>query len=90
LAAFLTGYLAERGFDRRYSTSVLAMAAGLVVIFAFGVPWLALFARPAGVGFDAALRGGLYPFLLGDVFKIFLGAAILPGIWKLIGRSVDR
>ena len=28
-AAFLTGYLAERGFDRRYSTSVLAMAAGL-------------------------------------------------------------
>ncbi|MEX1127770.1 MAG: biotin transporter BioY [Vicinamibacterales bacterium] len=87
LAAFLTGYLAERGFDRRYSTSVLAMAAGLVVIFAFGVPWLALFARPAGVGFNAALHAGLYPFLLGDVFKIFLGAAILPGIWKLIGRS---
>jgi biotin transport system substrate-specific component len=84
-AAFLTGYLAERGFDRRYSTSVLAMAAGLVVIFAFGVPWLAWFARPA-VGFNAALHAGLYPFLLGDVFKIFLGAAILPGIWKLVGR----
>lgn len=86
LAAFLTGYLAERGFDRRYSTSVLAMAAGLVVIFGFGVPWLALFAQPAGIGFDAALRAGLYPFLLGDVFKIFLGAAILPGVWKIIGR----
>ncbi|CAN5864421.1 biotin transporter BioY [soil metagenome] len=85
-AAFLVGYLAERGFDRRYSTSVLAMAAGLVVIFAFGVPWLAMFARPAGIGFDAALRAGLYPFLLGDVFKIFLGAAILPGVWTLIGR----
>jgi biotin transport system substrate-specific component len=85
-AAFLTGYLAERGFDRRYSTSVLAMAAGLVVIFAFGVPWLALLARPAGIGFEAALQGGFYPFLLGDVFKIFLGAAILPGLWKLIGQ----
>lgn len=85
-AAFLVGYLAERGFDRRYSTSVLAMAAGLVVIFAFGVTWLAMFARPAGIGFDAALHAGLYPFLLGDVFKIFLGAAILPGVWKLIGR----
>src|SRR5918993_2038733 len=35
-AAFLTGDLAERGFDRRFWTSVLAMAAGLVVIFAFG------------------------------------------------------
>lgn len=86
IAAFLTGYLAERGFDRRYSTSVLAMAAGLVVIFACGVPWLAMVARPAGVGFDAALRAGFYPFLLGDVFKIFLGAAILPGVWAILGR----
>jgi biotin transport system substrate-specific component len=86
IAAFVTGYLAERGFDRRYSTSVLAMACGLVVIFAFGVTWIAMFARPAAAGFDAALRTGFYPFLLGDVFKIFLGAAILPGIWKLTGR----
>ena len=83
LAAFLVGYLAERGFDRRYSTSVLAMAAGLVVIFAIGVPWLGMV---TGIGFDAALRAGLYPFLLGDVFKIFLGAAILPGVWKIVGQ----
>ena len=86
IAAFLTGYLAERGFDRRYWTSVLAMAAGLVVIFAFGVTWIALFARPAAVGFAAALRTGFYPFVAGDIFKIFLGAAVLPGVWKLTGR----
>ena len=87
VAAFLTGYLAERGFDRRYATSVLAMAAGLVVILAFGVSWLAVLARPSALGFDAALRAGLYPFLAGDVLKIFLGAAILPGAWKLLGRQ---
>ncbi len=46
-AAFLTGLLAERGLDRRYLTSVLAMAAGLSVVFTFGVLWLAWFARPA-------------------------------------------
>ena len=86
VAAFLTGYLAERGLDRRYLSSVLAMAAGLAIIFMFGVSWLALFARPAGVGFDAALRAGFYPFLVGDVFKIFLGAAILPGVWTIVGR----
>ena len=63
------------------------MACGLVVIFAGGVSWLALFARPAGIGLDAALQAGLYPFLLGDVFKIFLGAAILPGVWKLTGKA---
>jgi len=89
-AAFLTGYLAERGFDRRFWTAVLAMAAGLVVIFSFGVTWMALFMRPAGLGFDVALRAGFYPFLLGDVFKICFGAAALPGLWKLIGDPARR
>ena len=87
VAAFVTGRLAERGFDRRYPTSVLAMIAGLAVIFAFGVSWLALFARPAGLGFNAALTAGLYPFLGGDVLKVFLGAAILPAVWKIVGRT---
>ena len=85
LAAFLVGRLAERGFDRRYLTSVLAMIAGLAVVFAFGVTWLAFFARPAALGFDAALKAGFYPFLAGDVLKIFLGAAILPTAWKYLG-----
>ena len=37
LAALATGSLAARGFDRRYLTSVLAMAAGLAVVFFGGV-----------------------------------------------------
>jgi biotin transport system substrate-specific component len=86
-AAFVAGYLAERGFDRRYVTSVVAMAAGLTIVFAFGVTWLALFARPAGAGFDAALRTGLYPFVPADIFKIFLAAAVMPALWKLTGRA---
>jgi biotin transport system substrate-specific component len=85
IAAYLTGYLAERGFDRRYATSVLAMAVGYTAIFAFGVSWLALFAWPAGVGFQAALGAGLYPFMLGGACKLLLGASVLPGVWKLTG-----
>ena len=84
LAAFLVGRLAERGFDRRYLTSVLAMIAGLAVIFTFGVTWLAFFARPAALGLDAALSAGLYPFLPGDILKILAGAAILPVTWKFL------
>lgn len=83
LAAFATGWLAERGFDRRYFTSVLAMAAGLAIVFAFGVAWLALFARPAA-GLELALRTGLYPFVPADVFKIFVAAAVMPSLWKLL------
>jgi len=83
IAAFVTGWLAERRFDRRYLTSALAMAAGLTIIFAAGVSWLAWFAQPAHLGLDAALRTGLSPFVPADIIKIFLAAAVLPSVWKL-------
>src|SRR3954447_16005461 len=85
LAAFLTGLLAEKGFGRRYVTSVLAMAAGLTVIFACGVFWLAWFARPASVGLPAALRAGLFPFLPADIFKILIAALVMPAVWRMTG-----
>ena len=86
IAAFVTGYLAERAFDRRYFTSIVAMAAGLAIIFAGGVAWLAWGARPAPVGLSTALTTGLYPFLLVDVVKIGVAAAVMPAVWSLIGR----
>ena len=86
-AAFLTGRLAERGFDRRYVTSVAAMIAGLAVIFTFGVSWLAWFAQPAPVGVAAALATGLYPFFPVDLVKICIAAAVMPAVWKLLGRQ---
>jgi biotin transport system substrate-specific component len=81
LAAFLAGWLAERGLDRRYLTSVLAMAAGLAVIFACGIAWFAWFASPAPVGLTAALRLALYPFIIVDITKVLLAAAVLPAVW---------
>jgi biotin transport system substrate-specific component len=87
LAAFLAGRLAERGFDRRYLTSVIAMAAGLTVIFAFGIAWLAWFAAPGPVGLSTALQLGLYPFVGVDIIKILLAATVLPSAWRLIGRA---
>jgi len=86
IAALVTGTLAERGFDRRYITSVIAMAAGLAIIFTGGVLWLAWFARPAHSGLTGALQTGLYPFLPADIIKICVAAAVMPGIWRLIGR----
>lgn len=79
-AALLTGLLAERGLDRRYLSSILAMAAGLSVIFAGGVLWLA-----NGIGMTAALATGLYPFVIVDVIKIVAAGLVLPSAWKLLG-----
>ena len=86
-AAFMTGALAERGFDRRYLTSVAAMTAGLAVVFACGVTWLAFFARPLPAGLDGAVAAGLYPFVVVDLAKVCVASAVLPGVWTLIGRQ---
>jgi biotin transport system substrate-specific component len=86
-AAFVAGWLSERGFDRRYFTSVIAMTAGLGIVFAFGIAWFAFFATPAPVGFSQALQLALYPFILVDVIKILLAATVLPSLWTLTGRA---
>jgi biotin transport system substrate-specific component len=88
-AAFVTGWLAERGFDRRYFTAVLAMLAGLAMLFLGGVTWLTFFvAAPGrGAGLPAALATGLYPFVIPDLIKVCIAAAILPGLWAVLGRS---
>jgi biotin transport system substrate-specific component len=86
-AALLTGYLAGRGFDRRYFTSVLAMGAGLALIFACGVAWMAWGAPHLGL--SAGLSGGLVPFIPADVVKVLLAATLLPAAWKFLGAA-DR
>jgi biotin transport system substrate-specific component len=86
LAAWVTGWLAEHRFDRRYVTSVLAMAAGLAIVFAGGVSWLAWFAQPAALGPSSALQTGFFPFIPADIIKILIAATILPSVWKMMGR----
>ena len=89
LAAFVVGSLAERGFARRYASSVAAMLVGLAVIYASGTVWLAYFARlasaSAAVGLSTALATGVYPFVLADLAKLAAAAGITPGLWRLIG-----
>jgi len=79
IAAFVTGLLAERGLDRRYLSSILAMGAGLSVIFAGGVLWIA---QAAGV--QTALATGLYPFIIVDVIKVVVAGLVLPTAWKFL------
>jgi biotin transport system substrate-specific component len=80
-AAFLTGWLAERGWDKRFVTAAAAMALGSLVILLGGWAWLAQF-MPASVAFTE----GVLRFLFGDVVKIVLAAAVLPSGWALIRR----
>ena len=79
--AFTIGLLAERGWDRRVSTTLLMMLLGNALIYVFGLPWLARF-----VGGERVLALGLLPFIPGDLLKLTLSAALLPSGWKVLAR----
>jgi len=86
-AACIVGLLAERGWDRRIGTTVLAMVFGNIVIYAFGLLWLCclIFLMKVPVGSNKVLTEGLYRFIVGDLLKIALAAILLPSAWKLLG-----
>ncbi|NUK69386.1 biotin transporter BioY, partial [Streptomyces lunaelactis] len=83
LAAIAVGALARRGADRSVLRTAGAMAAGSAIIYAVGVPYLAL---ATGMTLSQAVAAGLTPFLIGDALKAALAMGALPTAWKLIGR----
>ncbi|MDX6268798.1 MAG: biotin transport system substrate-specific component [Acidobacteriota bacterium] len=82
LAAFLTGWLAERGWDKKFLTATAAIALGSIVVLFGG--WLGLL-RFYSAGQAFAL--GVAPFIGGDLLKIALAAAALPSGWALLRRK---
>src|SRR6266851_3698567 len=81
-AAFVAGALAERGFDRRYLTAVVAMVCGLAVVFAGGILWLTIAGQPSH-SLSSALAAGFFPFIIPDLLKLLVAASVLPGLWKI-------
>lgn len=80
-AAWVAGWLAERGWDRRLTTAALAMLIGNGVIYLCGLPWLSLY-----VGWERVIPLGLAPFIMGDLIKIALAALVLPLGWRVLMR----
>jgi biotin transport system substrate-specific component len=82
-AGGLVGRLAELGWDRKIGGSIAAMLLGNLVIYLIGIPWLM---AAAGLNLDDGLRYGLWDFLLGDLIKVAVAAALLPVGWWLVRR----
>ncbi|CAM5626990.1 MULTISPECIES: biotin transporter BioY [Streptomyces] len=83
LAATVVGALARRGGDRSVPRTAGTMVLGSAIIYAIGVPYLAL---STGMSLSAAVAAGLLPFLVGDALKAALAMGLLPATWKLLGR----
>jgi biotin transport system substrate-specific component len=86
LAAGVAGLLAERQWDRRLATAVTALLTGNVLVYVFGLPWLA---HVADLGWQETFEQGLYPFVVGDLAKLYLAGALLPAAWGLVKRFRD-
>ena len=83
-AAYITGVFAEHGWDKRFLSAAAAMAIGSALIIVCGWVVLSRF-MPAG----AAFQTGVARFIVGDIVKIILAAALLPAGWKLLNRNVS-
>jgi biotin transport system substrate-specific component len=82
-AAVVTGFMAERGWNRSGLRILAMMTAGHVVLFAFGLAWLCSL-MPLG----AAWAAGVAPFVAATVLKTALAAAIMQAAWAAM-RSGD-
>ena len=83
MATVALGWFAQAGWDRSAGKMALAMLVGNVLIYVPGLIWLGML-----YGWDKPiLQWGLTPFLIGDALKLALAAALLPALWKLVGRA---
>lgn len=82
IAAYVVGALAERRLDRSPLKALPVFTVGSLVIFAVGVPWLAV---AADVSLLQAVELGLIPFIPGGILKALGAASLLPAVWRLVG-----
>ena len=78
VSAALVGWLAERQWDRKILKAIVTFVAGSVVVFAIGLPWLAVVLH---TDLPTTLQYGLYPFILGGIIKAAIAAGLLPLAW---------
>lgn len=82
-AAGLTGWVAQRTWDRRFVGAVVSFLAGSAVVFAFGLPWLAV---SLNLNLEQTLEAGLYPFVIGGIIKAVIAAAVMSTAWWAVDR----
>jgi biotin transport system substrate-specific component len=82
VAAFVVGWIVERG-GMRWVVRLLAGVAGVAIIYAFGVPVLK---SVTGMEWAAAWAAGAGFFVLMDLVKVVIAAALAEGGRALLAR----
>lgn len=80
-AAALLGALVARGWDRNVFLLTAALILATLIVYSFGLAWLV---TGFGLSLEAAITGGVLPFLIGDSIKIAIVCAVAPILRKYV------
>jgi biotin transport system substrate-specific component len=80
-AAWVAGFISERGWGSSIVRAVTGMLLALGVIYLGGWSWLTLLTDAR-----TAWTAGVAPFVLADIVKVAIGAALLPKAEQLVAR----
>ena len=90
VAAFIVGWVVERGWGRNPLKLAMAMLLGEVAIYGFGLPWLAFYIPDSELIERSRLAvvydWGLEDFIIGDTIKLIMAAVGVPLAWEGIRR----
>ncbi|MEI8222656.1 MAG: biotin transporter BioY [Actinomycetes bacterium] len=82
-ASYISGALAQKKLDQRFSTVIPTMLVSNVVIFAFGVLWLQ---HVTAQSWSWTFAHGFTPFIAAEALKIAIASTSLPVVWRLVTR----
>ena len=83
-AAWIAGWFSEHGWGNKRVRAIASMSMAMGVIYIGGWSWLAWMLGPR-----AAFVAGVAPFLLADLIKVALAAALLPNLQRLVRRFAE-
>jgi biotin transport system substrate-specific component len=83
LASAFLGWQARHGVDRRVDTLAGSFLLATALIYIPGVWWLA---HSMDVSYARAVALGVAPFVIGDLLKALAAGALLPAVWRVLGR----
>ena len=82
-ASYISGFLAQKKFDQRFSTVIPTMVISNLIIFTFGVLWLQ---HVTAQSWNWTIAHGFNPFIAGEALKIAIASTSLPVVWRLVSR----
>lgn len=80
-AAWLAGFVSERGWGSSIVRSITGMLLALTVIYLGGWSWLAMLTDAR-----SAFFAGVAPFVVADIVKVAIGAMLLPKAQQIVSR----